>query len=287
MSLPSWRQVPIISGRTARRMLEAGFGALEVSLDLGRTETAISVEADEIVLPDARRVKKAALAEVSPEAGDCIELAQGGCEKVYLYSDAERKYYKLYQPFEGRAPTIVINNAPMHAIVRKDPWQDEADKVATLPRRRGECLDTCCGLGYSAQLLADAGFARVTSCEVDLNVLGIAAINPWSGGLFKRPKIALLNVDLRELVAGCPAGRFSCVFHDPPTIFQAGELYSEALYREFAAVLARGGVLYHYVGSPGRRSGRDYARGVMRRMHAAGFIGVRRVTGGVLGVLSR
>lgn len=266
-------------------MLDADAGLIEVSLDLGRTTASISVEDEGLVLPDGARLKKAALAEAFSEPEDCIELRGGECRKVYAYSQAERKYYKLYQPFEGRAPTIIINNATMHAIVDKDPWQDEADKVATLPRRRGECLDTCCGLGYSAQLLAEAGFSRIMTCEVDRNVLEMAAVNPWSEGLFGRPHIAIVNADVRDFVTECPAGRFSCVFHDPPTVYQAGELYSEQLYHEFARVLAGGGALYHYVGAPGRRIGRDYARGVIRRMRAAGFAEVRRVTGGVLGIL--
>lgn len=287
MALPQWQQVPIVSGRTAQRLLDAGRGVLAVSLDLGRSETHVSVQGDDVELPDGRSVKKAELREAFSSPEDCIRIRDGHCWKVYLYSDAERKYYKLYQPSEGRAPTVVINNASMHAIIGKDPWQDEAEKTKVLPRRSGECLDTCCGLGYSAQLLADAGFSRVTTCEVDLNVLRIAALNPWSEGLFRRGLIEIVQTDVRELVSQCAPGRFACVFHDPPTVFQAGELYSQELYRQFARVMAPGAALYHYVGAPGRRSGRDYARGVMRRLQAVGFTGVRRVTGGVLAVWRR
>jgi hypothetical protein len=227
-------------------------------------------------------VTRAELAAAFSEPEDCVEVRNGECRKVYLYDDAERKYYKLYQPCEGRAPTIIINNATMHAIIGKDPWQDEADKVAVLPRRGGECLDTCCGLGYSAQLLAEAGFTRVTTCEVDLNVLTIASVNPWSEGLFSSPHISIAHTDVRDLVRLCDAGRYACIFHDPPTVLHAGELYAEELYREFARVLHPHGALYHYVGAPGARVGRDYARGVIRRLQDAGFTEVHRVTRGVL-----
>jgi hypothetical protein len=283
-NLPSWQRIPVLSGGTAQRLVEAESGTLTVSLDLGRTEATVSVEEGSFILPNGRRVRKADLLGAFSEPQDCIEIRDGTCRKVYLYSESARKYYKLYQPFEGRAPTIIINSVTMHAIVGKDPWQDEADKVAVLPRRRGECLDTCCGLGYSAQMLADAGFSRVTTCEADLNVLRIAAANPWSEGLFARANITILNVDVRDFAADCPDGRFSCIFHDPPTVLQAGELYSAELYRAFARILTGRGVIYHYVGSPGARIGRDYARGVIRRLQAAGFADVRRVTAGVLAV---
>jgi predicted methyltransferase len=284
---PAWRTVPVLSGRMARRILDAAPGAVDVSLDLGRSTCAVQARPESVLLPDGQSVATADLADSFSDPSDCIAVEQGSCHKVYLYSKVRRRYYKLWQPFENRAPTVIINNATMHAIVRKDPWQDEADKVAALPPRGGECLDTCCGLGYSAQMLAEAGFTRVATCEVDANVLGVAALNPWSEGLFCNPRITIFQADVRGFVAGCAAGRFSCVFHDPPTVFQAGELYSEDLYRELARVLSRGGALYHYVGAPGARVGRDYGRGVMRRLQAVGFVEVRRVTGGVLAARPR
>jgi len=287
MTVPAWQSVPIVSGRTAQRMLRAGEGTLEVSLDLGRGRAQVRVEDGAILLPGGARVSKDELADAFSDEEDCVRLDGGACRKVYLFSESERKYYKLFQPFEDRAPTIVINGATMHAIVGKDPWSDAADKVACVPdrpgrrSRPGRCLDTCCGLGYSAQLLA-ARFESVMACEVDANVLEVASVNPWSEGLFTAPNVEVRNADLREVLAGCAPGSLGCIFHDPPTVYQAGELYAESLYRRFAAALARGGVLYHYVGEPGRKLGRDYAGGVMHRLRSAGFGRVRRVTGGVL-----
>jgi len=286
-ALPSWRRVPVLSGRAARRILTAPPGSLQVSLDLGRSQCIVSIGPSSAVLPDGQQVPKDALADAFSDPSDCIAVERGKCNKVYIYSESERKYYKLYQPFEGRPPTVIINNATMHAIVHKDPWQDEADKVAALPRRGGECLDTCSGLGYSAQILFQGGFARVVTCEVDANVLEVATVNPWSQGLFENPRITIVRADVRELVSSCPAERFTCVFHDPPTVFQAGELYSEDLYGQFARVLKSGGALYHYVGAPGARVGRDHVRGVIRRLQAAGFGRVRRVAGGVLATRER
>lgn len=282
-NVPEWRSVPMLSGHTTERIFAAPEGRLTVSLDLGRTQTYVTIEEDALVLPEGTRVSKADLSGELSSPEDCIELGDSGCRKVYLFSDQTSSYYKLFQPFEDRPPTIVINSATMHAIVGKDPWQDETEKVQAVRRRSGECLDTCCGLGYSAQLLAEAGFSRVITCEVDGNVLEVASVNPWSEGLFRGPRIEIVPSDVRDFVRGCDDGRFACVFHDPPTVHQAGDLYAEALYREFARVLRPRGVMYHYVGAPGAKAGRDYARGVIRRMQAAGFGPVRRVPGGVLG----
>ena len=275
-----WRRAFVISGRTARRIVDAPPGTLELSLDLGRTRSEAVIEEGSFRLPDGSSIGKEALKEAFSDAEDCIELTASGPRKVYIYSEERSTYYKLFQPVEDRPPTIVINGATMHAIVGKDPWQDAVEKVGEVPLRRGGCLDTCCALGYSAQLLLQAGFRPVVTCEVDPNVLAVAAVNPWSEGLWA-PHIALTPTDLRVVVERSAPDRFACIFHDPPTVHQAGELYAEELYRGFARALAPGGVLYHYVGAPGRRVGRDYARGVMRRLQAVGFADVERVTSGV------
>ena len=277
----------VLSGHTARRILEAPTGKLAASLDLGLTRSNVSLLADVITLPGGRRIRKQDLAAAFKDAEDCIELTPDRPRKVYIFSQKTGKYYKLFQPTEDRPPTVVIAGATMHAIVKMDPWQDEAEKVATLKARGGECLDTCFGLGYSARLLAVAGFRRVTTCEVDANVLEVAAVNPWSRAALEDARIDIVQADVRKLLRSCKDGRFAAIFHDPPTVHQAGELYSAELYADFARVLASRGVLYHYVGSPGARVGQDYTRGVMERLSAAGFASPRRCARGVLASRAR
>lgn len=284
--VPQWQQVPIISGRTASTLLHAEPGRMEVSLDLGRSRQAVLVEQDAIVLPDGNRVGKELLRAEFSEPQDCLRL-DGGCpRKVYRYSEREHRWCKLYQPFEGMAPTIVINGMTMHAITRTDPWSDAEDKVGAVPQRTGRALDTCCGLGYSAQLLAQR-YERVVSCEVDRNVLEVASVNPWSRGLFCTERLRIYPGDMRYLLAEYEEESLACIFHDPPTIYQAGELYAAVLYRRFAELLQRGGVLYHYVGTPGGRMGHAYAQGVIQRLQESGFEGVRRAYGGVVAEKSR
>jgi len=272
----------VISGRTARRILEAPPGKLDVSLDLGLSRSRILVCEDDIVLPGGSRVAKEALRKSFREPQDCVELAGSRCRKVYDYCAKTRRYYKLFQPFEDRAPTIVIAGAAMHAIVRMDPWEDVMEKVGLLTARGGECLDTCFGLGYSAQLLARAGFDRVVSCEVDTNVLACAAVNPWSRAALEDRRIEIVQADVRDYLRGCQRERFATIFHDPPTVQLAGELYGTALYAELARVLLHGGTLYHYVGSPGGRLGADHAGRVMQRLREVGFVNARRRARGVI-----
>ena len=282
MPIPEWQEVPIISGRTARRLIAAEPGELTVSLDLGRNRCAIRVEDDGVILPNGRSFGREDLVDAFSDPEDCIELAEDGPRKVYRYDGVLRKYYKLYQPFEDRPPTIIINGATMHSIVGPEPWEGVEQMVEQVPARGGRCFDTCCGLGYSAQLLLDGRFDSVVTCELDHNVLEVAAINPWSRGLFRLPAVEIIRTDLRDYAKECEDAEFDCVFHDPPTIQMAGELYSEDLYREFRRILVPRGVLYHYVGRPGRRRGRDYAHGVMQRLQNAGFVEPRRVKEGVL-----
>ena len=56
----------------------------------------------------------------------------------------------------------------------------------------------------------------------------------------------------------------------------AGELYSGEFYRHLYRVLARKGRLFHYIGDLESRSGRNVARGVVRRLQEAGFSRVVR-----------
>ena len=282
MCIPALKEVPVVSGWTARRLLAAPEGPAVVSFDLGLSRSEVAVEKEVLRLPDGQTVEKTCLADSFSTPEDCVEISSGRARKVYLFSDQTRKYYKLYQPFEDRAPTIVINNASMHRIVGQDPWQDEQEKAAAILPCRGECLDTCCGLGYSAQILAAGGTPEVTTCEVDRNVLAVASVNPWSRGLFRSRAIRVELTDVRDFVAKCDSERFAAIFHDPPTVYQTGELYGAELYAQFRRILKSGGVLYHYVGAPGGRKNQDYARGVIRRLRCSGFCWAKRCVRGVL-----
>ncbi len=145
----------------------------------------------------------------------------------------------------------------------------------------GVCLDTCGGLGYTAVAMATAPrVTRVHCFEVDPNVLEAAQHNPSSRLLFTDPKIVLRQADVFEALDDFPDGHFDRVFHDPPRLGLAGELYSGELYSKLFRVMKPGAKLFHYTGAPGEKQGKRIPAGVARRLHAAGFIGVRHCPAG-------
>ena len=79
---------------------------------------------------------------------------------------------------------------------------------------------------------------------------------------------------------------FSCVIHDPPTIQLAGDLYSGDYYRELYRILKPRGRLFHYIGDLESASVSRVSRGVIERLHAAGFATVKK-QGEAFGVLAQ
>lgn len=188
-------------------------------------------------------------------------------------------HYRL-EPTDG-APALIVDGVLMHRVSGTSPERDARDKVRLLGIRGGRVLDTCAGLGYSAQEAARRG-AWVLTCEVDPGVVAIARTNPASAGLFDPARIALVLADVQPLVAACPEGVFSAILHDPPMLARAGDLYGRAFYADLYRVLAPGGALFHYVGEPGRRKGRDVPAGVARRLADVGFrVRLQPALGGV------
>ena len=139
----------------------------------------------------------------------------------------------------------------------------------------GRVLDTATGLGYTA-IEAARTADHVLSVELDPAAIEIVRYNPWSHGLLTRDNISVVLADVNELIRDLDDGSFDRIIHDPPTLALAGELYSEAFYRELHRVLDRRGRLFHYIGDPTSKSGRRTTEGVIRRLQGAGFERVRR-----------
>ncbi len=171
--------------------------------------------------------------------------------------------------------TIEIDGVRMHQTARKTPVQDSQDKVRALGVTAGSrVLDVCTGLGYSAIASSRRG-AKVTTLEVDGNVLELAKTNKDSAELFSSPNIAIKIGDAFESIDGFGDGSFDFVLHDPPRFSFAGELYSLAFYRKLFRVLRRGGKMFHYTGNPGAKSGKKMTKGFKQRLVEAGFVGVQ------------
>ena len=119
------------------------------------------------------------------------------------------------------------------------------------------------GLGYVTQCAAKRA-VRVTTVEVDPAVCDLHHASPWSAPLYTSPNITVVNESCLTFVASQPSGSYDVIFHDPPTVQIAGDLYSKTFYAELLRLLSRKGVLFHYIGSPESRNGSTMMRGTKR-----------------------
>ncbi len=280
--IPYHRNNYALSGWTAEELTTSKAGKINISLDLGLSSVTVDKDAHNLCLPDGGVIEIEQIVEAVSKPEDCITIEGRHAGKIYFFSEEHCKYYKLFQYEKDQCPTIVINNATMHRIKGVNPWSDVQAKINTIPSQKGgKCFDTCCGMGYSAQVLASKFHFSVVTCERDKYVLETAALNPWSKPLFTDSRITIQPRDMRECLPEFPDNYFNMIFHDPPTIFQAGELYSEELYNEFARVIRTKGFLYHYIGTPGKKQGKNYSRGIANRLKNAGFYKINECYGGL------
>ena len=188
--------------------------------------------------------------------------------KLYFYS--EEHFYMLVMTEWGHAPTVEIDGIHMHRVKDTYPEEDALNKVKLLGNIRCKTvLDICTGLGYTAIWEKRLGACRVITVERDENVLELASYNPWSRELFQEG-IEILKGDAIDVLRKIDM-RFDAILHDPPTIKISGELYSLDFYMLLGQLIKRGGILVHYIGEPGIRSGKRIYVGVMQRLRQAGF----------------
>lgn len=247
---------------------QAGQTSTRTSLDLGLTTNEVALETDRVVLPDGQWLAWEAIDEIARNESVCYTVQDSEAIKIQRFSEARSLTYVL-MPTQ-RAPTVLISGIQMHRVKDIDPWQDTLTKIRTLAPVEGRVLDTCTGLGYTAIASAESA-DEVVTVELDPNMLEIARVNPWSRPLFGHPRIHQVMGDSMERVQEFAPGSFARIVHDPPMLARAGELYSGEFYGHLYRVLAKRGRLYHYVGDPESRSGRNITRGVMRRLQEAGF----------------
>jgi predicted methyltransferase len=249
--------------------LKQGAASVTSSLDLNLTRTVLQLTRDAVVLPDCGTLDFSTLREMSDDENACYLIEADRIAKIQAFSEETNRHYSLY-PTES-APTMLVSGIPMHRIKETDPWRDTQAKIKAVSPVRGKVLDTCTGLGYTA-LTAARTADHVTTIELDPAAHSIVRCNPWSCQLFSTPNIAPLVGDSAERIADFAEHDFDVVVHDPPMFSLAGDLYSLDFYREILRVLRRSGRLFHYIGNPDSRSGATVTRGVVRRLHEAGFL---------------
>jgi predicted methyltransferase len=248
-----------------RRSLESSF--FTVLANLGLKGVEVRVEGSR-ALVNGFTVDLESLKAVAEDEEGVYSLSENGLSKLVV---AGEHFYRLRRVADNTAPTLEIDGIHMHRIEGTTPWEDAKKKVSLAKVRPSHrVLDTCMGLGYTAIHSALAG-AEVLTVEVDPNVVELASYNPWSWRL-SDPRIKVVLGDVREVVEDLEDEAFDRVIHDPPRFSpRTGDLYGKKLYSELYRVLKDGGVLFHYVGSPGRARGLDLIRGVAKRLAEVGF----------------
>jgi predicted methyltransferase len=258
------RRRPLLTPEVARRILE---GCGRVSLDLGLTDVSVSLGEDRVVLPDGSAIDFEDLRQAA-ERENAVFFPEGGT--LYMVAISDSHFYKLV-PTEG-APTLEVDGIRMHRTKGTTPDADAWEKLEALGIRGGRVLDTCTGLGYTAQAALQRGADLVVSIELRSEVLHIAEMNPWSRRVFEDRRFHLLLGDAYSVLDALPHGFFDYVVHDPPRLPLAGHLYSQPFYAKMHRALRGGGRLFHYTGEPGSRRRRiDLRRGVMLRLRQTGF----------------
>jgi hypothetical protein len=266
----------VLSHFQARLALEAkakGLRHIRISFDLGRNLEEIDLGEQGLPLPEGRILEWSEVEEIAGSPANCFIIEGEEIRAIRAYSEENQRAYSLY-PTQG-APTMLVSGIPMHRIKGTEPHQDTLEKIRALKPVVGYVLDTATGLGYTA-IEAARTAEHVTTIELDPAVLDICRLNPWSLELFDNPKISQVIGDSFEVVTAMEAARFTRIIHDPPVVSLAGDLYSSEFYRELYRVLRNRGLLFHYVGDPESKSGRNMTSGVIRRLEQVGFNQIRR-----------
>jgi len=270
---------PLLTGDTASALLDArrkGGDRWSGSLDLGRSEGEATLHDGHwswlgTPYPYPERIKDRTIYWFDGEGWEPVSRYAGSLIKLV--------------PTEWGVPTFEIDGIKMLPTSKESPLDDARRKVALVEPRGKAVLDTCGGLGYFAACCLEAGATHIESFEKNESVLWLRALNPWSpdpDALENGGCLRLVHADVVQAIAALPDASFDVVLHDPPRFGIAGELYSQSFYDQLARVLRRGGLLFHYTGTPNRlTSGRDVPREVCRRLEKAGF-GARPELDGVL-----
>jgi len=252
---------------------EEGLKRVEISLDLGLTRTTVELLPEGVLLDPNELIPWDAIDLINKSKNSCFNVINGQIYKIAEFSNLTNKLYSLL-PTE-RAPTMMISGVPMHRIKGVDPHKDTMEKIKVLGPLSGIVLDTATGLGYTA-IEAAKYASKVLTIELDPVALNIAKCNPWSKILFNNPQIVQYIGDSYDVIKTFETGSFTYIIHDPPAFSLAGHLYGSDFYHDMYRVLKTGGRLFHYIGNPESKSGRNITQGVMERLRTTGFKNIKR-----------
>lgn len=286
----------ILSYISANALLDAfnaGAAYTLVSLDLGQTKTEVRMNRSGVTLPGGNCLDWLAIQQVSRNENACFTVTvHNDVEKIQAFSEEYNRLYSLMpvakpsapkrksaqkgkrRIVQESAPTMLISGIPMHRIKETTPQLDTQEKIRAAGPIKGAVLDTATGLGYTA-IAAARTATSVTTIELDPVALEICRLNPWSQSLFSDPKINQEIGDSFDVVESLADNSFDVIVHDPPMFAMAGHLYSADFYIELLRVLRPKGKLFHYIGNPESKSGRNVTKGVLKRINDVGFAQAR------------
>jgi len=253
---------------------QAGRSSTEISPDLNRTVTTVSLEEIGVRFDDNTTVSWDDIEHIASEENKCFLVNDGGSLSEIRTFSEETNWVRSLYPTES-APTTLVSGYTMHRISGTDPIKDTHEKIKAA-RPSGVVLDTATGLGYTA-IEAAKQAERVVTVELDPAAIEICRLNPWSQELFDNPLIEIVIGHMWDVVEELEDGTFSCIIHDPPAFNIDGELYAGDFYAELYRVLKNRGRLFHYIGDLDSKANSGLVPGVMRRLQDAGFAVVRKV----------
>jgi len=241
--------------------------SFKVLANLGLEEVDVRVEGSKAFV-EGFAVGLEGLKAVAEDEEGVYSLSEEGLSKLVI---AGKHFYRLRRVADNTAP---------HPRDRRDTHAQDRGHNSLGGRREEGLADQgearpqgprhLRGLGLHRHTLSARG-AEVLTVEVDPNVVKLASYNTWSWRL-SDPRIRVILGDVCEVVKDLEDEAFDRVVHDPPRFSpRTGDLYGRELYSELYSVLKGGGLLFHYVGSPGRVRGLDLAKGVAKRLAEVGF----------------
>jgi uncharacterized protein len=248
---------------------EKGRHTAHTSLDLGITEAEIAIDAEKIAFPDGQKIETRILQEIAKDDA-CYMLDANQAYRMQFHLPETGRTYKLLSTGPRNPPTAELSGFRMHRTKDTDPAGDTKAKISAIKPVHGTVLDTCTGLGYTAIAALKAGAEEVHTVEVDEGMIKLREHNPWSAGLAD-DRIKKNKGDVCEWIREIEDETYNAILHDPPTAHIAGNLYSLEFYSQMHRTLKENGKLYHYIGAPGRRRGKNPSGGAVKRLREAGF----------------
>ncbi|MFA6460664.1 MAG: methyltransferase [Candidatus Woesearchaeota archaeon] len=258
--------LPILSSKDLQRISQAikcKSSEIEVSLDLGITQTSIKLSAKGFLF----NKQDILLPKIRDNDHSCYVLIKSQLEKVQFFSPETNSLYKLV-PTSYR-PILQVSGTSMHK--KEFVERVEQDKL------QGKVLDSGTGLGYTAIIAAKTA-EEIITIEIDKNVTEIAKYNPYSQELFENKKIKRVRGNIVQKITKFKEGEFDFLIFDAGTPRSSDDFFSLKNYQQAHRVLKERGKLYHYLPKHQITKGRDFGGEAIARMEKAGFKVIDRKT---------